>query len=72
MTYDEFKTAFPVGAKVRITPFNHLRPRHVVAYHDNEKVVMLKWRLGLNYGWNYEPLTHDKLEYICHDHIRKV
>lgn len=71
MTYDEFKTTFPVGAKVKIKPFNHHRPRYVVAYHDNEKVAVLKWRLGPNYDWNYELLTHDKMK-TWHDHIRKA
>lgn len=68
MTYHEFKTTFPVGASIRIF---ERKPRHVVGYHESENVVVLKWRRGKNYGWEYEVMTSGEMR-VWQDSIKNV
>ena len=68
MTYEEFKTTFPVGSSLRVF---ERRPRHVVGYHDSEKVAVLKWWSNQNDGWEYEILTSDEMM-VWKDYLKKV
>lgn len=54
MTYEEFKTTFPLKSKIKILTRKTL---HVVCYHDAEKIVVVRWWRNASYGWKYEVLT---------------
>lgn len=68
MTYDEFKTTFPVGSKLRIL---NGKVQHVIGYHDAEQIAILKWWRGSRYGWEYVVFAAGEMK-IWKDFIRKA
>ena len=64
MTYDEFKSRFPVCAKVRFLSGIHKKHcLHVIGYIDSENVVVFKYYIN-GKGWYFYAADIEEINFF--------
>lgn len=64
MTYDEFKSRFRVGAKVRFLSGIHKKYTiHVIGYIDSESVVVFKYYIN-GKGWYFYAADIEEINFF--------
>lgn len=64
MTYDEFKSRFRVGAKVRFLSGIHKKHYlHVIGYIDSESVVVFKYYIN-GKGWYFYAADIEEINFF--------